>query len=177
MTSTSSFTSSANTYQNCYNVDEGGIFNLVSVTFVDVGSTFRNNQAVKGGVFRIESSSLSFTSSDFISNYANEGGTVYMTLSSTFTGRGIRVINSLAYANGGMICSSDSLGTSTVKVTLDTQSRLSNIKSQTGNGGSFYLDAPEGELRILGSTTVTDSEATVGRGGLVYINRAKIIDF
>ena len=54
---------------------------------------------------------------------------------------------------------------------------MNDIKSLTGNGGSFYLDAPEAELKIEGSTTVKDSEATVGRGGLVYVNKAKVVHF
>lgn len=46
------------------------------------------------------------------------------------------------------------IGTNSLKITLDTQSRLSNIKSLTGHGGTFYLDAPEVLLHI---TTVTVS--------------------
>lgn len=38
-----SVASSGNTYQNCYNVDNGAIFYLTSTTFTDTGSTFLQN--------------------------------------------------------------------------------------------------------------------------------------
>lgn len=46
------------------------------------------------------------------------------------------------------------------------------MKTTTGNGGTIYLDAALATLEISGSTVIEDSEATLGRGGLIYVNKA-----
>ena len=126
---------------------------------------------------RCESCSMVFMSSEFRQNYANEGGLFYMTLDSILTGSSLFVLEAMAYGDGGMVYAKDTVGTNLIMITIQAASKLRNIKSMTGNGGSFYLEGEKIKLKITASSTVTDSEATAGKGGLVYVNKADQVDF
>lgn len=75
-----------------------------------------------------------------------------------------------------MVYAKDSVGTNLIQVTIQAASKLSKIKSMNGNGGSFYLEGELIRLKMTASSSITDSEATGGRGGLIYINKADLVE-
>lgn len=85
-------TSTKNTYQYCYQTNEGAVFHLTTsvnaasqltyTAFEEYGSLYEQNQAEKGGVFYCDKCTMTFNPSDgpidIKNNWAREGGAIYI---------------------------------------------------------------------------------------------------
>ncbi|CDW77910.1 UNKNOWN [Stylonychia lemnae] len=92
-----------NTYQNCHNRNQGGMFYLQNSSLVEYNSTYINFSSVQGGVFYAIDSELQINKTLFQNIKAFDGGLIYVEKSSNITLDSIETQNSIALNDGGLI--------------------------------------------------------------------------
>ncbi|CDW71354.1 UNKNOWN [Stylonychia lemnae] len=76
--STKGIFSNYNEYRNCYIGSIGGVYTLISITMIEIGSTYFQNAAVGGGAIKCDSCILKISKASFSSNQAYSGGAILL---------------------------------------------------------------------------------------------------
>ena len=104
--------SSSNTYENCYQANQGGVFSITSLVnpsthFTETGSTYQWNQATTGGVIYCNLCTLSLVTGaspiSFSNNYAQYGGVVYIVNAISTKITNVQFMTNQASIGGGVI--------------------------------------------------------------------------
>ncbi|CDW79966.1 UNKNOWN [Stylonychia lemnae] len=168
-----------NSYQNCYNMNEGGVFFLKTSTnrvnlikLIESGSIYQYNQANYGGVIYCQTCDLQISGNTiFQYNYAKEGGVFYIKDSSPTLVQNSKFLENIVVNKGGIATFFENAGSLLPKVIINFQDCefIFQEARVNGQGGAFYISSPhisDFNIKVL----VIEDSYSSAFGGIIYVD-------
>lgn len=180
-TSQSGITSTGNTFSNCHNLGDGGIYYIEGsakpgfTVLTESSNTYTNIYALYGSIMKCSNCNFTITSSTMDGSRAYSGGAFFVENQAAGTVMSTSLKNVMAVTQGGVMTIIQS-GISSLQATTITFKNCPNlIGNKASEGGVFYINQPK--IQVLLDTVKISNANAATLGGVFSIKSALNLTF